>query len=104
MSEPVTIADLFRSHIGNTRPAVQFGSDTWTYEQVLTEVAQRAAFLLDHKPASAPFHVGVLFDNTPEMWFALGACAVSGATLVGINPTRRGAELARDIEHTDCAV
>ena len=104
MSEPVTIADLFRSHIGNTRPAVQFGSDSWTYEQVLAEVAQRAAFLLDHKPAGAPFHVGVMFDNTPEMWFALGACAVSGATLVGINPTRRGAELARDIEHTDCAI
>ena len=104
MSEPVTIADLFRSHIGNTRPAVQFGSDSWTYEQVLAEVAQRAAFLLDHKPAGAPFHVGVMFDNTPEMWFALGASAVSGATLVGINPTRRGAELARDIEHTDCAI
>ena len=51
-----------------------------------------------------PFHVGVLFDNTPEFWFALGACAVSGATLVGINPTRRGAELARDIQHTDCAL
>ena len=27
----------------------------------------------------------------------LGAAALSGATLVGINPTRRGAELARDI-------
>ncbi|MCU1429829.1 MAG: hypothetical protein JWL83_3829, partial [Actinomycetia bacterium] len=24
-------------------------------------------------------------------------------TIVGVNPTRRGAELARDIEHTDCA-
>ena len=46
----------------------------------------------------------MLFDNTPEIWFALGACAVSGATLVGINPTRRGAELARDVEHTDCAL
>ena len=55
-------------------------------------------------PLDAPFHVGVLFDNTPEMWFALGACAVSGATLVGINPTRRGAELARDVQHTDCAL
>ncbi len=48
--------------------------------------------------------MGVLFDNTPEMWFALGACAVTGATLVGINPTRRGAELARDVQHTDCAL
>ena len=34
------------------------------------------------------------------MW--LGAAAVTGTVLVGINPTRRGAELARDITHTDC--
>ncbi len=34
------------------------------------------------------------------MW--LGGAALAGATLVGINPTRRGEELARDIRHTDC--
>ena len=34
------------------------------------------------------------------MW--LGAAALAGAIVVGINPTRRGAELARDITHTDC--
>ena len=31
----------------------------------------------------------------------LGA-GLAGAAVVGINPTRRGAELARDIRHTDC--
>ncbi len=51
-----------------------------------------------------PFHVGVLLDNVPEFWMLLGAAALSGATLVGINPTRRGAELARDLQHTDCAL
>src|SRR5207302_1485863 len=34
------------------------------------------------------------------MW--LGAAALVGATIVGINPTRRGAELERDITHTEC--
>ena len=34
------------------------------------------------------------------MW--LGAAALAGATVVGINPTRRGAELARDITYTEC--
>ena len=34
------------------------------------------------------------------MW--LGAAALAGATVVGINPTRRGAELARDISYTEC--
>ena len=104
MTAPATIADLFRAHIGNDRVALRFEDSSWTHREVLDAIAQRAAFLLERKPADAPFHVGVLFDNTPEMWFALGACAVSGATLVGINPTRRGAELARDVEHTDCTL
>ena len=56
------------------------------------------------EPADGPFHVGVLLDNVPEFWMLLGAAALSGATLVGINPTRRGAELARDVQHTDCAL
>ena len=34
--------------------------------------------------------------------FWLGAAALAGATVVGINPTRRGDELARDIRFTDC--
>ena len=47
-------------------------------------------------------HIGVLLDNVPEFSMWLGAAAVSGATIVGINPTRRGAELERDITHTEC--
>ncbi|MGH8977476.1 MAG: AMP-binding protein [Acidimicrobiia bacterium] len=102
MDAPTTIADLLRAHVGNDAVALRFENQSWTHREVLDAIAMRAAFLLERKPADAPFHVGVLFDNTPEMWFALGACAVSGATLVGINPTRRGAELARDVQHTDC--
>jgi fatty-acyl-CoA synthase len=48
--------------------------------------------------------VGVLLDNVPEFSFLLAAAAYAGATVVGINPTRRGAELARDIRHSDCRV
>ena len=102
MDAPATIADLFRRHLGDERVALRFEDASWTHREVLDAVAARAAFLLDRKPAHDPFHVGVLLDNTPEFWFALGACAVTGATLVGINPTRRGAELARDVQHTDC--
>jgi len=49
-----------------------------------------------------PFHIGVLLDNVPDYLFWLGGAALSGATVVGINPTRRGAELARDIRFADC--
>ncbi|MGQ0824287.1 MAG: long-chain-fatty-acid--CoA ligase [Actinomycetota bacterium] len=99
-----TIAALLTARAGDDNIALRYEDDAWTYAEVLDAVAPRAAFLLDHKPRNAPFHVGVLLDNIPEFWFLLGACAISGATLVGINPTRRGAELARDIEHTHCTL
>jgi fatty-acyl-CoA synthase len=44
----------------------------------------------------------VLLENVPEYLFLAGGAAFAGATIVGINPTRRGDELARDIRHTDC--
>jgi fatty-acyl-CoA synthase len=34
--------------------------------------------------------------------FWIGAAAFTGASVVGINPTRRGGELAADIRHTHC--
>src|SRR6202035_2662606 len=49
-------------------------------------------------------HVGVLLDNVPEYLFWLAGAALAGAVVVGINPTRRGQELARDIRFTDCTL
>src|SRR5438045_184350 len=51
-----------------------------------------------------PFHVGVLLDNTPDYFYALGGAALAGATVVGINNTKRGTFLAQDIAHTDCQI
>jgi fatty-acyl-CoA synthase len=65
--------------------------------------ADVAAWLGAHRPAG-PFHVGVLLDNTPEYLFLLFGAALAGATVVGVNNTRRGEELARDIRHTDCGL
>src|SRR5450755_4750324 len=98
-----TIADLVRVRAGDTNVGLQFEDSSWTWAQVVEAAAQRAAFFRAHAPADAPFHVGVLLDNVPEFWFTLCGAALAGATVVGINPTRRGAELARDIAHTDCA-
>ena len=46
----------------------------------------------------------MLLGNVPEYLFLLFGAARAGAVLVGINETRRGEELARDIRHTDCVV
>jgi fatty-acyl-CoA synthase len=99
----MTIADLVRARANDTRRGLRFEDEEYTWAQVVEAASQRAAFFRAHAPVDAPFHVGVLLDNVPEFWFALCGAALAGATVVGINPTRRGAELARDIAHSDCA-
>ncbi len=98
-----TIGELVRARAGDARTGLWFEDSSWTWAEVVDAAAQRAAFLRANAPTDAPFHVGVLLDNIPEFWFTLCGAALAGATIVGINPTRRGAELARDIAHTDCA-
>jgi fatty-acyl-CoA synthase len=96
-----TIAELIRARAGDEHPALLFEDDAWSYAEYVAACAERAA-LLSELRRPGPFHIGVLLDNGPEFAMWLGAAAVSGAVVVGINPTRRGAELARDITHTEC--
>src|ERR1700704_3163987 len=98
-----TIRDLVCARAADTSVGMRFEDSAWTWTEIVEAAARRAAFFRAHAPADAPFHVGVLLDNIPEFWFTLCGAALAGATVVGINPTRRGAELARDIAHTDCA-
>jgi fatty-acyl-CoA synthase len=44
----------------------------------------------------------VLLGNTPLFSSVLVAAALTGLVPVGLNPTRHGAALQRDIEHADC--
>jgi fatty-acyl-CoA synthase len=96
-----TVAELLLARADDEHPGLLFGDDSWPWREVVAESARRAA-LANELRRSGPFHIGVLLDNGPEYLFWLGAAGLSGATVVGINPTRRGAELARDIRHTDC--
>ena len=102
-------SDLLAVRADDTHDAIRFreGPDdeirTWSWAEYVVECRARAALLEDLRQ-DGPFHVGVLLDNIPEFPMWLGGAALAGATLVGINPTRRGEELARDIRHTDCQV
>ncbi|WP_030852259.1 AMP-binding protein [Streptomyces sp. NRRL F-4474] len=102
---PETVAELIARQWGDHRPGLMH-QDTerhvLTHHRTAQEAAARAALLVDLMPADAEPHLGVLLDNTPEFPFWLGAAALAGAAVAGINPTRRGPELARDILHTDC--
>ena len=96
-----TVAELLGARRHDDRPGLHHDTSTWTWRQVVAESARRAALASDMR-RSGPFHIGVLLDNVPEYLFWLGAAALAGAAVVGINPTRRGEELARDIRFTDC--
>jgi acyl-CoA synthetase (AMP-forming)/AMP-acid ligase II len=96
-----TIAELVRARAADEHPALLFEDSSWSYAEYVAACAERATLLTELR-RSGPFHVGVLLDNVPEFAMWLGAAAVTGAVIVGINPTRRGDELARDIAHTEC--
>ncbi|MGC5563263.1 AMP-binding protein [Streptomyces sp. FR-108] len=99
-----TVAELVRARWGDHRPGLWCEERTLTHHEVAAGAAARAALFADLLPARAQPHVGVLLDNTPEFPLWLSAAALAGAAVAGINPTRRGPELARDILHTECRV
>lgn len=102
-----SFADHVRARVNDDNVAVRIDDESMTYRTWCAEVARRAALwrsILAARPDGVPHHIGVLLDNTPEFTLWLGAAAVTGASVVGINNTRRGAELARDIVHTSCQI
>ncbi|MEU4092174.1 AMP-binding protein [Streptomyces sp. NPDC026673] len=99
-----TIAELVEGQWGDRRPGLLYGERRLSRHDVAAASAARAALLTDLLPRGAEPHVGVLLGNVPEFPLWLGAAACAGAAVVGVNPTRRGAELARDITHTECAL
>jgi fatty-acyl-CoA synthase len=102
-----TIAELVAARVDDGHRGLLFEDSGWTWAEVARECAARAAMLKAQQERAAPglpFHVGVLLDNVPEYVFLLGGAALAGAAVVGINPTRRGSELAHDIRHSDCSL
>ncbi|MCH6231628.1 AMP-binding protein [Microbacterium sp. CFH 31415] len=99
-----TFAEVVRSRAGDMHEGLRFEGRIWTWAEVIDEAAARAAFLRTLEPGEgrSQVHVGILLQNVPDFVFWLLAAALSGSVAVGVNPTRRGAELAHDISHSDC--
>ena len=74
----------------------------YQHTEIAARAASRAALFGDRHRRSMQPHIGVLLGNTDEFVFWLSAAALAGAALVGVNPTRRGAELSRDVRHAEC--
>ena len=117
MNTGLSVATLLRARIGDDHLGYRFEDKEWTWHEVVSASAVRAALLRDLLGDRVlgdrvlgdgldldddPPHIGVLLDNVPEYLFLAGGAALIGATIVGINPTRRGEALAGDIHHTRC--
>ena len=102
-ADPATVAELLARRADDDRPAVRLDDACHSWRQTCREADRRAAWMRATLTAGPP-HVGVLLPNVPEYLFLLFGAARAGAVVVGLNDTRRGAELARDVTHTDCRV
>lgn len=103
-SGAATVAELVQAQWGDHRVGAKYGDLVLTHHELAGGAAARAALLGELLPHGARAHLGVLLGNVPEYPLWLSAAALAGAAVAGINPTRRGPELARDISHTDCAL
>lgn len=95
-----SVAELLLARAEDDHPALLFGDESLSWREVVTGARRRAGVLAALR-RPGPWHVGVLMDNDPEYLLLIAAAALCGATVVGVNPTRRGAELAADIHGTD---
>lgn len=99
-----SIAAMLLDRRGDTHLGLRTRDRDWTWDEVVAESVARAELgraLLAGQPELPP-HVGVLLPNVADFVFWLGAAALGGLTVVGINPTRGDAELAAEIDHADC--
>jgi fatty-acyl-CoA synthase len=97
-----TLQQLLRERADRDTVAVKYEDRTWTYREYVSEARAQAAALIAAAEPNRPLHVGVLLGNTPDMLTALAAAALGGYIVCGINTTRRGEALARDVLKVDC--
>ena len=99
-----TIAEMVRARADDDSVALRFADESLTYREWVQHCADRAALWASLRDDAKPPHIGVLLDNVADFTMWLGAAALTGSTVVGINPTRRGEELAHDVRHTECQI
>ncbi|MDV8002462.1 AMP-binding protein [Rhodococcus sp. IEGM 1408] len=86
------------------------GGELTPWSEAVQAAAVRIAALRELLPSSSSSsststpHVGLLLAGTPEYLHLLAAAACSELVVAGLNPTRRGEALGRDVALADCAL
>jgi fatty-acyl-CoA synthase len=101
---PRTLGDVLRAHAAAApeRPFLVFEDTRLSFAGAYDAACRWANLFLARRDPTRPFHVGLLLENRPEFVLAELGAALAGAAIVGLNPTRRGTHLARDVEYADC--
>ncbi|MGV0835841.1 fatty-acid--CoA ligase FadD1 [Mycolicibacterium thermoresistibile] len=96
-----TLQQLLRERAGQDSVAVKYGESRTSWRRHVADAERHAAAVLTAVDPNRPAHIAVLLGNTPDMLTALAGAALGGYVLCGINTTRRGEALARDIARVD---
>jgi len=103
---PMNLVDVLRSRATDPadrdRTYLLFEDERFSFAETFRAACGYAELFLRHRVPQRPFHVGILMENRPEFVFAELGAGLAGAAVVGLNPTRRGEHLARDVAFSDC--
>lgn len=97
-----TVSDLLRPLVDVADRGIHDEHGFVTYRDHIGAAARIAAALDARLDPDRPRHVGVMLGNTPVFSSVLIAASMAGLVVVGLNPTRRGDALVRDVERADC--
>jgi len=99
-----SLGDVLRAQASASpeRPWLVFEDTQLAFGEAYRAACRWANLFLARRDRSRPFHVGLLLENRPEFVLAELAAALAGAAVVGLNPTRRGEPLGRDVAYSDC--
>ncbi|MUM21215.1 AMP-binding protein [Mycobacterium sp. CBMA271] len=100
--EDATVTQLLLDLADVDDRGLHFEGSFTSWREHVAESRRLASVLRSRLDPSKPPHIGVLLENTPTFSYLLGAAALGGLVLVGLNPTRRGSALQRDVDLADC--
>ncbi|BBY57895.1 long-chain-fatty-acid--CoA ligase FadD17 [Mycolicibacterium sarraceniae] len=103
MSDEQTVTDLLARLTDVDDRGIHADDGSYSsWRQHIQDAADLAAALKARLDPAKPPHIGALLGNTPFFSSLLVAAGLAGLVPVGLNPTRRGEALARDIQTADC--
>ncbi|MGV0744420.1 long-chain-fatty-acid--CoA ligase FadD17 [Mycolicibacterium sp. XJ870] len=97
-----TVTELLAPLADVTDRGIYQGDSFVSWADHIAAGAQLAAAMRARLDPTKPPHIGVLLGNTAFFSSLLVAAGLTGLVPVGLNPTRRGDALARDIARADC--